>query len=158
MARTLVRLLGGDTKATMALSELRLMTRDDSDVRLLADMLARAHSIVRALGLDPAHSTTEEVYRALINAAPQIEALACFKDSDWVIADFDGQIISFHPVDIVENYHHQLPLGEQRAGAGRVALGQEIYRRYREHPQTHNPSVSRVICDGGICRLLDKEA
>lgn len=155
MARQLVRLLSGDIKMQMALAELRRMARDDSDVRLLSDVLARAHSIVRALGLDPRDATAKEVYQALMAIAPRVEQWASFKDSEWVVAEFDGQVISFHPADIVENYHHQLPLGAHCTHAGKVALGQEIYRRYRVHPQTHNPAVSRIICDGGICQYID---
>lgn len=155
MAHNLTKLLGNSVQTRMAMSELRRMTGDDSDVRLIAEVLARAHTIIRSLGLDPRDTTAEEVYQALLAIAPRIEEWAPFKDSDWVMADFDGQIISFHPVDIVENYHHQLPLGQHRAAAGKVALGQEVYRRYRTHPQTHNPTVSRIVCDGGICRRIE---
>ena len=51
------KLLGGDAKKRRALTELRQMTRDDSDVRLIAEILARAHSIIRSLGLDPSNAT-----------------------------------------------------------------------------------------------------
>ena len=53
MAQNLGKLLGGDVKKRRALTELRQMTRDDSDVRLIAEILARAHSIIESLGLDP---------------------------------------------------------------------------------------------------------
>ena len=48
MAQNLGKLLGGDVKKRRALTELRQMTRDDSDVRLIAEILARAHSIIRS--------------------------------------------------------------------------------------------------------------
>lgn len=155
MSRQLARLIGDDIKARIALTELRGMTRDDSDIRLTADVLARAHSVLRALGLDPRDTTAKEVYQALLAQAPTIDQVACFKASDWVLLEIDGHVISFHPADIVDNYHHKLPLGKHRATHGRVALGQEIYRRYRDHPQTHNPAVSRIVCSGGICQRLD---
>ena len=41
MAQNLGKLLGGDAKKRRALTELRQMTRDDSDVRLIAEILAR---------------------------------------------------------------------------------------------------------------------
>lgn len=157
MAHNLTKLLGNSLEARRAMHELRRMTGDDSDVRLIADVLARAHSIVRALGLDPKDTTADEVYQALMAVAPKLHETACFTCSDWVMAEFDGQIISFHPVDIIENYHHQLPLGKHRVAAGKVALGQEIYNRYSAHPKTHNPAVSRVVCDGGICRFDDED-
>lgn len=151
MARNLSRLLGDSTKQRLALNELCRMSGDDSDVRLLADILARAHSIIRSLGLDPSTSTAEEIYQSLQAIAPKIEQWAPFKSSDWVLMEIGGQIISFHPIDIVENYHHQLPLGKQRTSHGKKGLGYEITRRYKEHPRTHTPSVERVVCDGGIC-------
>ena len=46
MAQNLGKLLGGDVKKRRALTELRRMTRDDSDVRLIAEILARAHITV----------------------------------------------------------------------------------------------------------------
>lgn len=155
MAQHLARLLGEGANVQIALQELNRMTRDDSDIRLISDVLARTHSVLRALGLDPRDTTANEVYQALMAIAPEVDKQACFKASDWVLADIDGHIISFHPVDIVENYHHQLSLGRNTTKHGKVALGQEIYRRFRDHPQTHNPAVSRIICDGGICRRVD---
>lgn len=153
MARNLEKLLGESMATKIALSELRRMSGDDSDVRLIADILVRGHSIIRALGFDPSDSTAMEVYQALMAQAPRIEQTAWAKASDWVLMDFDGQIISFHPLDIVENYHHQLPLGRQHTTHGKRCLGQEIARRYSDHPATHTPSVERVVCDGGICWL-----
>ena len=150
MSQKLTHLLGGDHRTLRALTELQQMTRDDSDVRLIADITARVNTVVRALGLDPRDTTAEEVYQALIAAAPQIDELAYFKDNEWLLAEFDGQIISFHPVDIIENYHHGLKLGEQRTNEAKKGLGYEIYRRYNEHPRTHDPAVRRV-CDGQIC-------
>ena len=71
MPRSLSRLLGDDSKQRLALNELQRMTRDDSDVRLIAEILARAHSIIRSLGLDPSDTTAEEVYQALQAIAPR---------------------------------------------------------------------------------------
>ncbi len=156
MSKRLNQLLGGDAKSQIALTELRRMAGDDSDVRLLAEILARAHSILRALGLDPRDTTGKEVYQALMAAAPQIEQTAWAKASNWVVLDFDGQIISFHPIDIVENYHHQLPLGQHRTANGKKGLGYEITRRYKNHPRTHKASVERVVCEGGICWIEPK--
>ena len=151
MAKNLEKLLGESLQARIALGELRQMTGDDSDVRLIADILARGHSIVRALGFDPSDTTAVEVYQALMAVAPQIEEIAWAKASEWVLMDFDGQVISFHPIDIIENYHHQLPLGQHKTRQGRRGLGYEITRRYTEHPATHNDTVERVVCQGGIC-------
>ena len=157
MAQQLANLLGNSPKTRIAVNDLRRMTGDDSDVRLIAEILARAHSILRALGLDPKDTTGKEVYQALMAAAPQIEQTAWAKASDWVMMDFDGQIISFHPVDIVENYHHELPFGQHRTANGKRGLGYEITRRYKKHPRTHGETVRRVVCEGGICWIEPAE-
>lgn len=153
MSRNLTKLLGDSVQTRVAVSELRRMAGDDSDVRLITEILARAHSIIRALGLDPADTTGREVYQALMAAAPRLNQTAWAKASDWVMMDFDGQIISFHPVDIVENYHHQLPYGQHRIESGKRGLGYEITRRFSAHPRTHTPTVERVVCEGGICYI-----
>lgn len=151
MAKNLEKLLGESLQTRIALHELQRMAGDDSDVRLIADILARGHSIIRALGFDPSDTTAPEVYQALMALAPRIEQVAWAKASEWVLMDFDGQVISFHPIDIIENYHHQLPLGQHKTYQGRRGLGYEITRRYTEHPATHNETVERVVCQGGIC-------
>ena len=151
MSRNLTKLLGDSVRTRVAVSELRRMAGDDSDVRLITEILARAHSIIRALGLDPADTTGREVYQALMAAAPRIDQIAWARASDWVMMDFDGQVISFHPVDIVENYHHQLPYGQHCIESGKRGLGYEITRRFSAHPRTHTPTVERVVCEGGIC-------
>lgn len=158
MSKKLNQLLGGDAKSQIALTDLRRMTGDDSDVRLLAEILARAHSILRALGLDPRDTTGQEVYQSLMAVAPRVQETACFKASDWVLADFDGQIISFHPIDIVDNYHHQLPYGRHRTTHGKKGLGYEITRRYKTHPRTRDKAVERVVCEGGICWIDRRQA
>lgn len=153
MSRNLTKLLGDSVRTRVAVSELRRMAGDDSDVRLITEILARAHSIIRALGLDPADTTGREVYQALMAAAPRLNQTAWAKASDWVMMDFDGQVISFHPVDIVENYHHQLPYGQHCIESGKRGLGYEITRRFSAHPRTHTPTVERVVCEGGICYI-----
>ena len=158
MSRNLTKLLGDSVRTRVAVSELRRMAGDDSDVRLITEILARAHSIIRALGLDPADTTGREVYQALMAAAPRIDQIAWARASDWVMMDFDGQVISFHPVDIVENYHHQLPYGQHRIESGKRGLGYEITRRFSAHPRTHTPTVERVVCEGGICYVASAVA
>ena len=61
MAQHLARLLGEGANVQIALQELNRMTRDDSDIRLMSDVLARTHSVLRALGLDPRDTTANEV-------------------------------------------------------------------------------------------------
>ena len=79
MAQHLARLLGEGANVQIALQELNRMTRDDSDIRLMSDVLARTHSVLRALGLDPRDTTANEVYQALMAVAPEIDKRTLLK-------------------------------------------------------------------------------
>ena len=151
MAHKLIQLLHGSTRDSLALQELQRMTRDGVDVVLIADIMARAHRVLRQLGLDPSDTTAEEVYLALMSAVQTEQWRTLLSGTEFVLLDVDGQIISFHPVDVINNYHHQIPFGKQQVSQGRVGLGREITRRYRDHPATYNKAVERVVCRGGIC-------
>lgn len=142
------RLLGGDRQMLIALMDLQQMTRDDSDLRLVADILQRAQMIIRVLGLDPRSATAEEVYRALDASIADGRELLI---DDWLIIELDDQLVSLNREDVIENYHHQLPFSERQVKSGQRGLGFEIMRRYKQHPVTHDKSVERVVCDGGIC-------
>lgn len=144
----LLKLLDGDRRTQIALMDLQRMVGDDSDVRLLADIMHRAHMIIRVLGLDVNNTTAEEVYQALkVSISAGQELLI----DDWLIADIGGQIISFNREDVVENFHHELPIEKQRIKSAQRGLGFEIMRRYKHHPRTIDKVVERVVCDGGIC-------
>ncbi len=144
----LLRLLDGDRMTQIALMDLQRMVRDDSDVRLLADIMHRAHMIMRVLGLDVNSATAIETYQAL---KASISAGRELLIDDWLIAEIGGQIISFNREDVIENYHHELPLERQRVESARRGLGYEIMRRYKKHPKTNDQAVERVVCAGGIC-------
>lgn len=136
MEHSLITLLGGNTSQALALQELRSMTRDGIDVRLIADILSKAHLVMRRLGLDPADTTPEEVYNALLNAVRTEQWLALLDETDYVLLEIDGQIISFNPIDVVDNYHYELPLEKRQTAAAKKGLGWEITRRYQEAPTT----------------------
>ena len=144
----LLRLLDGDRRTQIALMDLQRMVRDDSDIRLLADITHRTHMIMRILGLDTNTATARETYQAL---KASISAGRELLIDDWLLAEVDGQIISFNREDVVENYHHELPLEKQRIESAKRGLGFEIMRRYKKHPKTNEQAVERVVCAGGIC-------
>lgn len=144
MAHTLITLLEGDTLESLALQELRAMTRDGVDVELIADILSRAHRAMRQLGLDPSDTTAEELYTALLGAVQSEQWMSVLDEADYVLLEVDGQVISFNPLDVIDNYHHGLPLDQQRTSAAKRGLGWEITRRYDAHPQTHRKHVLRA--------------
>lgn len=144
MAHNLVTLLGGGTRDSLALNDLRVMTRDGVDVRLIADILAKAHLVMRRLGLDPADTTPAEVYNALTNAVRTEQWLSLLDGAEFVLIDIDGEIISFNPVDVVNNFHFELPLENRQTSAAKKGLGWEITRRYSEHSATSDSQVKAV--------------
>lgn len=144
MAYNLISLLGGRSADMLAIQELRSMTHDGVDVRLIADILARAHRVMRQLGLDPSDTTSEEVYRALLSAVQTEQWLSLLEDTEFVLLEVGGEIISFNPIDVVNNYHHELPLSRRQTAAARQGLGWEITRRFKEHPTTDSSRVEKV--------------
>lgn len=146
MARNLIRLLGEDTASLqIALQELRSMTRDSLDTRLIADILSRAHLVMRRLGLDPANTTPQEVYNALINAVQTEQWLSLLGDTDYVLIEIDNEVISFNPIDVIDNYHLQLPIEKRKTEAAKLGLGWEITKRYRSHPHTSDQRVEQIV-------------
>lgn len=144
MAHKLVSLLEGTTGESLALQELRRMTKDGVDIELIAEIMVRAHTVLRRLGLNPADVTAQEVYNALLSAVETEQWLSLLDNTEFVLLEVDGQVISFHPVDVVNNYHHQLPLEERQASFARRGLGWEITKRYKEHVGTKDDRVVAV--------------
>lgn len=141
MANNLTTLLGGDISAARALQDLRAMTRDGVDVRLIAEILAKAHSVMRRLGLDPSDTTPQEVYSALLGAVRTEQWLSLLAETEYVLIEIDGEVISFNPIDVVDNYHYQLPIEKRQTSAAKKGLGWEITRRYEKDPSTHEDRV-----------------
>ena len=158
MAHNLITLLEGDTADTLVLQELRSMTRDGVDVRLIADILAKAHLVMRRLGLDPADTTAEEVYGALLSAVRTEQWLSLLNETEYVLLEVDDAVISFNPVDVVNNYHFELPIDKRQTTAAKRGLGWEITRRYQSHPQTNEERVTRAAERAKWPRRVDHRA
>lgn len=144
MAHALITLLEGTTHESLVLQELRAMTRDGVDVELIADILSKAHRVMRQLGLDPSNTTAEELYAALVGTVHSEQWASVLGETDYVLLEVDGLILSFNPVDVINNYHHELPLERRQTTAAKRGLGWEITRRYDAHPRTHRPQVLRA--------------
>jgi len=132
MAHNLIYLLGGDTADELVLRDLRQMTSDNIDVEIIADILSKGHLVMRRLGLDPSDTTPMEIYNALLGAVQTDQWLSLLEDTEYVLLDVDGEVISFNPIDVINNYHHQLPLEKRQTREAKRGLGWEITRRYAE--------------------------
>ena len=105
MAKTLSILLGAkEPMFSIALRELEAMTGNKGiDVAYIADVLHRAHALMRVIGLDPADTTEQELYKALESRA---EDEALFHNMADVGLIFGGaQVISFNLEDVRANTH-----------------------------------------------------
>lgn len=126
------------------------------DTRLIADITQSAHGVMRRLGLDPADSTGRELYQALIATIKRGTAESLLLDTDYVLLAFEGNVVSFNLIDVIENSHHELAYEQRIVSHGRRSLRGEIVQRYLEHPRT-NASVTRELAAGmGLLPEADK--
>ncbi|MFZ2544966.1 MAG: carbohydrate kinase family protein [Candidatus Saccharimonadales bacterium] len=125
------------------------------DVRLLADITERGHSVLRGLDLDPSNTTAVEAYNALNLASKSDTKRQLLHDTDFVLLLFGTDLVSFNLQDIIENAHHQLPFQQRILGHAQRHLRMEIIRRYAEHDRTNNDMVHRLASEIGL--KLDKD-
>jgi ribokinase len=102
MAKFLQRLLEAkEPLFSTTLRQLESMTgKQGVDVAYIADITARAHDVMRRLGLDPADTTPIELYKAL---GAHAHNTAMFKNTDDVGLIIQGDVISFNQEDIQNN-------------------------------------------------------
>lgn len=147
MARILQDLLAAnDSLFLTAIHNLEKATGHDGvDVRLIGDIIARAHTVMRKIGLDPADTTPGELYSAL-RAQAKNEGL--FSDTAFVGLVVEGEVISFNVDDVRHN--HTRSYDERVLDGMRSALKQEIVDRYYEHPRTDSKVVDQFAADAGL--------
>lgn len=102
MAKFLQRLLEAkEPLFSTTLRQLETMTGHQGvDVSYIADITARAHDVMRRLGLDPADTTPIELYKAL---GAHAHDKALFKNTDDVGLIVHGDVISFNQEDVINN-------------------------------------------------------
>lgn len=106
------------------------------DVRLIADIIEKAHVVMRKLGLDTHDTTARELYFALNAAVKHDTHESLLEDTDYVLLLIDGEIISFNMIDVIENTHHEMPYKKQIISHGRRSLRGELVGRYVDHART----------------------
>lgn len=106
---------------SISLRELEMMSgRRGIDVAYLADIIGRAHSLMRSIGLDPADTSPEELYQALKSHADDDQMFHNMDDVGLVLGD---QVVSFNQEDVRANAareysHRQLSAMRQAASSG----------------------------------------
>jgi hypothetical protein len=121
------------------------------DLRLIADVIERAHKVMRKLGLDPKDTTGHELYASLRSYVKHNDACGDLLDEmDYVMLILDGVIISFNMIDIIENIHHGLEYKRGIYSHGQRSLKGEIINRYTSHVSTDNVTTLEIADSIGL--------
>lgn len=139
------------------LCQLEKMTGNSGvDVRIIADIIEKGHKIMRKLGLDIKDTTAHELYFALNSTIKHKIAESLLIDTDYVLLIVDGKPISFNLIDVIENFHHELPYDKRIISHGQRSLRGEIVGRYISHARTDEISAKDIASRIGL--LPDSDA
>lgn len=122
------------------------------DVAYIANIIERAHQVMRQLGLDPADTTAIELYKAL---NVHVEDRELLKDTEDVGLVYAGRVISFNRDDIRENAGHTFELRVHSHLACRVETS--LVARYVTAGHLSKESVVAELTAAGIgtCGLAE---
>lgn len=137
---------------TRAIHQLETMTRHQAtDVAYIADITARAHAVMRRLGLDPADTTEQELYRTL-EAHAKSEHL--FVDTDDVGLVFGRHVVSFNHEDVLAN--SDVAFADRTKKHLRAQLKRGLTARYVNADGDNEMAINEVVDEAGI-NILDME-
>lgn len=157
MARFLRDLLDAEEPMfTTALRQLEQHTGAQGvDVAYIANIIERAHGVMRRLGLDPADTTALELYRAL-NA--HVDDRELLRDTEDVGLVFANRVISFNREDIRENLERTFELRTFRHLACRVETG--LVDRYASTGAMDHDTINDMLVSAGLnaCELINYHA
>lgn len=113
------------------------------DTRLIGEITQKGHGVMRELGLNPADTTSEELYRALLALVRHDEARArqLLGNTSYVLLNLGVGPISFNLRDVIENAHHEFSFDHRVVTSAQQRLRAELVRRYAEHERTDDDFV-----------------
>lgn len=126
------------------------------DTRLIADITAKGHEVMRHLGIDPADTLPQELYQALNAAVRRGDGERLLVDTKYTILLVDGEPISFNFEDVIENVHHNLEFSERTRENACRHLRAEIIRRYAEHERTNDTRIHHLAKEAGLTPKRDE--
>lgn len=134
------------------MSRLEKSTKNSGvDVGLISDIYAKAHFVMRKLGLDPADTTGQELYASLIGHVRNNQLMSDLLDeTDYVMLIIENKIISFNFIDIIENIHHELDFRRSIYSHGQRSLKGEIVSRYIDHISTNEVTTIGIAESIGL--------
>jgi len=120
------------------------------DAKLAADIQENAHNVMRALGLDTADSTGNELYHSLVAAVSNRNIEELLVETDYVLYLLNGDTISLNLIDVIESAHHELSYENRIVSHGQRSLRGEIIRRYIEHVRTDEVTTRQLAASIGL--------
>ncbi|HEX7484134.1 MAG TPA: PfkB family carbohydrate kinase, partial [Candidatus Saccharimonadales bacterium] len=139
---------------TTALRQLEKAAGHSSvDVRLISDIISRAHHVMRQIGLDPADTTMVELQNALKANADNAKL---FSETEYVGLSFNGRIVSFNSSDVADN--RDKPSDQQATVHMQASLRDELVRRYSDHERTDERAVQEFVEHAGLPQLWYNES
>ena len=140
-----------DSHFPVALERLERSVGDQGiDTRLIADITHRTHDILRNLKLDPANTTATEAYSVLRSHVKNDNRMRELLTTDFVLYSFDGEIISFNLLDIIDDIQSERVFKDRTFEHGQRALAGEIVHRYTTHPGAHDATVRSLLRDTNL--------
>ncbi len=115
------------------------------DVRLIGDIISRAHHVMRQMGLDPADTTLRELQQALKVHAQNTDL---FAETTYVGLSFNGHTISFNASDVAHNA--VVDYDDHTTSAMQACLRQELVGRYSDHGRTNDETVAQFVREAGL--------
>lgn len=143
MAHALQRLLKRDDSLFVhTLEELeKTIGHEGIDSRLVAHCIEQTHHIMRELGLDPEHTTAEELYAALRSYVASDQPKTGLLSKDYVLHSFHGVIVSCNLIDVLDDLHENRSFADRSLDHAQRALMEELTHRYASHDRTHDRTV-----------------
>lgn len=143
MPSQLAKLLGRhDIAFDIAISDLEKATGNRNiDVKLVGDVLAKAHSLIKSIGLDSHDLKASELYRALLAEKGHKSK----PGNDYVGVLIGGRLVSLNHQDIDADRIHQLPFSKRSVKYMQLALTAEIIRRYQMANKTNPRNLEPIF-------------
>jgi len=127
------------------------------DTALVGEVMEKAHTTLRLLGIDSSDVTAEEAYHALNSSVRNGSADELLKDTDYVLFRIGTDVVSFNIQDVIENAHHELSFAERKLDHAQRHLRMEIVKRYAEHERTHEPQIRKLAREIDVEQDMDSE-
>jgi len=127
------------------------------DTAIVGEVMEKAHTALRLLGIDSSDVTAEEAYHALNSSVLSGRADELLKDTEYVLFRIGSDVVSFNIQDVIESAHHELSFAERKLDHAQRHLRMEVVKRYAEHERTHVPQIRKLAREIEVEQDMDSE-